>query len=98
MMGLEAEDKPGGGKVFIGAKRLQHGCILYLTTSDDAAKWLRQTTVRESFLRNYSSFASMRNRGRGVIVKYIPIGYDPISSNANQTMEREMGWRLEKST
>ncbi|TDL30110.1 hypothetical protein BD410DRAFT_698130, partial [Rickenella mellea] len=74
-------------------KRLQRGGILYLTTSNNAARWLQQTEVRASFLRNYSSFASMRNRGHGVIVEYVPISYDPSSEQANQTVERVNGMK-----
>lgn len=91
LMGIEAADKPTGEKLFVGAKKLARGGILYLMESVEAAKWMRREDVKKAFENKYGGQVQIRDRGYNIILEYVPISFQPMSGTAQRNVERENG-------
>lgn len=87
LMGIEAEDRPNQGEMFVGAQRLQKGGILYLMASTEAAEWIRKSDVKTAFLRHFGGPARIRDRGHDIILEYVPTLFDPYSALAHREIE-----------
>jgi hypothetical protein len=87
LMGIQAEDKPDDGDLFVGAQRLRRGGILYLMKSTEAANWLRKTDVRKAFLDHFGGTFQLRDKGHSLIIEYVPVRFDPNSQHALREIE-----------
>jgi hypothetical protein len=89
LMGVQAEDRPGGGKIFVGAQRMIKGGVLYLMESVEAARWMRNPDVREAFLKHYGGEVEIREKGFAVILEYVPVGFQPDISATLRSVEQD---------
>jgi hypothetical protein len=79
-MGDLSSTRPEGvSDIFVGAKRLQRGAILYVTTSAEATTWLQGPEVRKAFVEAFGGRMAIRERGHTLIVEFVPVQYDPTS-------------------
>jgi hypothetical protein len=91
LMVTQAADKPEGEKLFLSAKRLARGGVLYLMVSTEAARWMRQSDVKRAFEEKYGGQAQIKDRGYNIILEYVPITFQPMSGTAQRVVERENG-------
>jgi hypothetical protein len=71
-MGDAAGAVPNDGRVFLGTQKLPRGGILYLTTTAEAAEWMKNPDVRRAFLQHFGATARIADRGHSIIVQYVP--------------------------
>ncbi|TDL17400.1 hypothetical protein BD410DRAFT_700379, partial [Rickenella mellea] len=57
----------------------------------EAASWLRRSEVKEVFLRHYDATATMRASGYTIIMEFVPVNFDPVSSIARKEVEKVNG-------
>jgi hypothetical protein len=91
LLGVQAADRPAGENLFVGAKKLMRGGILYLMVSVEAAKWMRREDVKKAFEEKYGGQIQIKDRGHNIILEYVPVSFQPMSTTAQRTVERENG-------
>jgi hypothetical protein len=88
LMGMEAADKLPD-MIFVGAKKLQNGSILYQLNLRDLANWLKQTDVQKAFMMNYGGTSNMWNKLHYVIAEFIPTSFDAGLSYVHAKVEED---------
>ncbi|KAF8482316.1 hypothetical protein JB92DRAFT_3268538, partial [Gautieria morchelliformis] len=73
--------------VFIGAKKLANGGIVFDLDTEEAVKWIQQN--KESFLSKFSGTATIKDRALSVIVEYVPLGHAPDALAEMRKIERD---------
>jgi hypothetical protein len=96
LMGELAVGKPEGGELFVGAQKLQRGGIIYVMRTVAAAEWLRQADIREKFMSFFGGQGRMRERGCVIVLKFVPVTFEPSSPSARRRVEEENEMRREE--
>jgi hypothetical protein len=63
--------------------RTRDGSLLLLLNSKEAADWIREPDVEDRFLDKFAIGACIRDRKYNIMLRWVPITYDP-ASNAHQ--------------
>jgi hypothetical protein len=90
LMGVEAADKLRG-TMFVGAKKLKNGNVLYQLNSMDAGHWIKQPDVQKAFVANYGGTSNIQTKLHYVIAEFVPTTYDAGSSYAHAKVEEDSG-------
>jgi len=67
--------------------RTHTGSILLLLNSKEAADWLREPDIVDKFLDKFAISASIRGRSFNVMLKWVPITFDPDSITHHREIE-----------
>lgn len=87
-MGIEAVNKLLE-TTFVGAKKLCNGSVLYQLNTRDAAIWLKQTDVQNTFIANYGGTSNIQNKLYYVIAEFVPTTFDAGSSYVHTKVEED---------
>ena len=90
LMGMAAANKPPC-MVFVGAKKLKNGNVLYQLNSMDAGYWIQQQEVQKAFMANYRGTSNIQNKLHYVIAEFVPTTFDAGSSYAHAKVEEDSG-------
>ena len=86
----EGEELPAG-LTFTSMRKLRHGGCLYEVSSVEATQWLKRDTNMRMFQRKFGLDAVVKTRHYPVVLKNLPIGFDPSEAIYRQ-IEQENGW------
>ena len=87
-MGIEATDAPTG-IVFIGAKKLWNGNVLYQFNTRDAAIWFNQPGVQQAFLTKYGAMSNIKNKLFYIIAEFVPTMFNAGTKSAHAHIEED---------
>ena len=73
--------------MFIGARKLANGGIVFHLESTEAARWIQQN--KEAFIRKFSVEAVVKEHTFSVLVEYVPIRHAPEAMGENRKIERD---------
>ncbi|OBZ65127.1 hypothetical protein A0H81_14886 [Grifola frondosa] len=73
---------------FASAFCLQNGGVIYEVTKADDAHWLRKDAAQKAFLDNFGGQAVIKSRAYNMIVKYLPISFNPADAAHLEDAER----------
>ena len=82
---IKDSDRPEAVKIEFITKFPNGGALLHLN-SKEAAKWLRDPTIEEAFLKKLDKNAYVKERPHNVLLRGVPIIFDP----GNETHLREI--------
>ena len=71
--------------------RTRDGSLLLLLNSKEATDWLREPDVEDKFLDKFAIGACFRDRSYHVILRWVPITFDPISRPHHREIEEMNG-------
>lgn len=71
--------------------RTRDGSLLLLLNSKEAADWIREPDVEDRFLDKFAISACIRDRKFNVMLRWVPITYDPTSSVHQREVEEVNG-------
>jgi hypothetical protein len=71
--------------------RTRDGSLLLLLNSKEAADWIREPDVKDRFLDKFAIGACIRDRKFNVMLRWVPITYDPTSSVHQREVEEVNG-------
>ena len=88
LMDTEPLEMPPG-VVFVGAKKMRNGNILYQLNSHDAGTWIKREDVQKTFMENYGGTGKMQNKLHYVVAEFVPVTFIENSSFIHARIEEE---------
>jgi hypothetical protein len=71
--------------------RTRDGSLLLLLNSKEAADWIREPDVEDRFLDKFAIGACIRDRKYNIMLRWVPITYDPANSAHQREIEEANG-------
>jgi hypothetical protein len=81
------EDHDLASIVFIGAKKLANGGIVFDLDTEEAARWIQAN--KNAFTSKFSGTATVKDRALTVIVEYVPLSHSPEALAEMRKIERD---------
>ncbi|KAJ7146801.1 hypothetical protein C8R44DRAFT_600075, partial [Mycena epipterygia] len=76
---------------FVDAHRIQNGAVVFHLTSAAAVDWIRLPKRMDAFLAGMGGTSIFKPRSFSVVVKFVPVTFDPTLSRAFETIEDANG-------
>jgi hypothetical protein len=81
------EDHELASIMFIGAKELANGGIVFDLDTEEAARWIQAN--KSAFISKFSGTATIKDRALTVIVEYVPLSHSPEALTEMRKIERD---------